>query len=67
VLGRVIEKLSGQSYEQYVQQNVLANCGVTDMRIGGNTRAERMLGEVVYYNGDHIDPYAFNPGFPFSQ
>jgi CubicO group peptidase (beta-lactamase class C family) len=52
VLGRVIEKLSGQSYEQYVQQNVLANCGVTDMRIGGNTRAERTLGEVVYYNGD---------------
>lgn len=60
VLGRVIEKLSGRSYEQYVRQNVLAQCGVTDMRIGGNTLAERMSGEVVYYNGDHVDPYTFN-------
>jgi CubicO group peptidase (beta-lactamase class C family) len=60
VLGSVIEKLSGQSYEQYVQQNVLANCDVTDMRIWGNTRAERMPGEVVYYNGENVDPYAFN-------
>ena len=60
VLGRVIEKLSGQSYEQYVQQNVLANCGVSDMRMGGNTRTDRMPGEVVYYNGENVDPYAFN-------
>jgi CubicO group peptidase (beta-lactamase class C family) len=55
VLGRVIEKLSRQSYEQYVQENVLANCGVTDMRIGGNTRAERMPREVVYYNGEDVE------------
>jgi CubicO group peptidase (beta-lactamase class C family) len=60
VLGRVIEKISGQSYEQYVQQNVLANCGVMDMRIGGNTRAERAPGEAVHYNGDHTHPYAFD-------
>ncbi len=34
LLGRVIEKLSGESYEQYVKTKVLAPIGVTAMRIG---------------------------------
>ena len=37
VLGRVIEKVSGQPYKDYVQQAVLTPCGVTDMQIAGNT------------------------------
>jgi CubicO group peptidase (beta-lactamase class C family) len=60
ILERVIEKLSGQSYEQFVQQNVLARCGVTDMGIARNTLAERAPGEVVYGPGHEVDPYAFN-------
>ncbi|MGO9453529.1 MAG: serine hydrolase domain-containing protein [Candidatus Binataceae bacterium] len=60
ILGRVVEKLSGQTYEQFAQQNVLAKCGVTDMRIGGNTLAERAPGEVAYDAGYEVDPYAFN-------
>jgi len=49
LLGRVIEKTSGKSYEQYVRQNVLAPSGVTDMVIGANTEAGRKPREVKYY------------------
>jgi N-acyl-D-amino-acid deacylase len=48
LLGRVVEKASGQSYEQYVKQHVLAPLGVRRMAIGHTlTRAP---GEVVYHN-----------------
>jgi CubicO group peptidase (beta-lactamase class C family) len=49
ILGRVIEKLTGVKYEQYVRDNILKPCGATDMRIAGSTRAERAPLEVVYY------------------
>src|SRR5690606_22434583 len=35
LLGRVIEKFSGQSYEDYVKEHVLAPTGVTAMCVGG--------------------------------
>ena len=65
ILGRVVEKLGGQAYEQFAQQNVLAKCGVEDMRIGGNTPAERSMDEVAYYGQKGAqpfwtDPYGFN-------
>jgi len=62
ILGRVIEKITGQPYAQFVQQTVLAKCGVKDMRIGGNTRAERAPGEVIYYgqSGPSSVPYSMN-------
>lgn len=49
VLGRVIEHLAGQTYEEYVLANVLEPAGITDMAIGGTTLAERLPGEVRYY------------------
>ncbi len=48
LLGRVIEKLSGQSYEEYVKAAVLKPIGVTAMRIG-STRDVRAENEVRYY------------------
>ena len=57
VLGRVIEAVSGKSYETYVRE-VLAQCGVKRMEIGGRTQAERKPDEVVYYGGS---PYNLNP------
>jgi CubicO group peptidase (beta-lactamase class C family) len=60
ILGRVIEKLSKQTYEQFVKQNVLARCGVTDMRIAQNSASQRASGEVFYFAGQEVDPYAFN-------
>src|SRR5262249_40609817 len=37
LLGRVIEKISGQPYDAYVRDSVLARCGITGMRIAGST------------------------------
>jgi len=60
ILGRVIEKLSGVSYEQYVRDNILNRCGVTGMRIAGNTLAERAPDEVAYYGAGGQNPYGMN-------
>ncbi|MGI9012994.1 MAG: serine hydrolase domain-containing protein, partial [Phycisphaerales bacterium] len=50
MLGRVIEKVSGQTYEHYVQQHVLKPVGVTNMRIGLSLPESRATSEVVYYD-----------------
>ena len=50
ILGRVIEKLTGQTYEQYIKENILKRCGITDMQIAGNTLRDRATNEVKYYD-----------------
>ncbi len=62
ILGRVIEKVTGQPYAAYAQKAVLEKCGVRDMRIGGNTLAQRAPGEVVYYGQKTggTNPYDMN-------
>ena len=50
VLGRVIEKVTGQKYEDAVRQLVLEPAGITRMRVGGTTLEERMEDEVRYYD-----------------
>jgi CubicO group peptidase (beta-lactamase class C family) len=59
VLGRIIEKMSRQSYAAFVGEAVLKRSGVTDMAIAGNTLAQRQRGEVKYY-GQNDDPYGMN-------
>lgn len=53
VLGRVIEKVSGQSYEAYVTNEVLRPLGIHDMRIGRTLPEHRAPGEVHYVDRDH--------------
>ena len=50
LLGRVVEKASGQTYEEYVKQHVLAPLGITTMRIGRTLKPAP--GEVKYYAKD---------------
>ena len=57
VLGRVIEKITGLSYSQAVEQLVLQPSGISDMQIAGNTFADRLPNEVEYYGQNHQDPY----------
>jgi CubicO group peptidase (beta-lactamase class C family) len=49
LLGWVIEQITGQPYSGYVQSAVLAPCGISGMRIAGNTLRERAPNEVVYF------------------
>jgi len=44
VLGRVIEKVTGQPYAAFVRNSVLKRCGINDMTIAGNTVAQRRPG-----------------------
>ncbi|MCH5377118.1 MAG: beta-lactamase family protein, partial [Planctomycetes bacterium] len=50
LLGRVIEAVTGQSYERYVQERVLAPLGIRSMRIGKTRLNERAENEVHYYD-----------------
>jgi CubicO group peptidase (beta-lactamase class C family) len=60
ILGRVIEKLTGQPYEQYIKENILKRCGIADMQIGGNALMDRATNEVKYYSPAGGDPYGLN-------
>src|SRR5262249_47000327 len=59
VLGRVIEKVSGQSYEAFVINTILKKCGIEDMRIAVNGH-QPVPQEVQYYPQPGEDPYYFN-------
>lgn len=60
VLGRVIEKITGQAYADYVQQAVLAPCEITDMQIAGNTLKQRAPNEAAYLGQFGENPYKMN-------
>ena len=60
VLGRVIEKVSGKSYEDSLRKGILKRAGIEDMKIGGNTLAERARKEVVYQGRGGENPYGMN-------
>lgn len=49
LLGRVIEKLTGQTYEHFVQTSVLQPLGIKDMKIGATRIEGRSEKEVRYY------------------
>ncbi|MFF2131586.1 serine hydrolase [Streptomyces olivochromogenes] len=58
LLGRIIEKASGQTYQDYVRQNILLPCGIDSMFIAGDTQLDRRPEEVVYYDQNGADPYS---------
>jgi len=60
VLGRIIEKLTGQTYEAYLRSRILSPSGISQMDIGGDTLSARRPNEVVYYQPGG-DPYGLRP------
>ncbi|HEY1861081.1 MAG TPA: serine hydrolase domain-containing protein [Gemmataceae bacterium] len=50
VLGRVIERVSGESYEDYLHKHVLKPLGIKTMRLGHTLESQRAPGEVRYYD-----------------
>jgi len=57
LLGRIIEKKTGMSYEKYLRNHVFKKCGISEMYIGNNKKADRRYKEVAYYNPNG-NPYA---------
>jgi len=50
VLGRIVEKVSGQTYEEYVRTNILAPAGINGMHLGHSLSQDRYPREVQYYS-----------------
>ena len=59
ILGRIIEVLSGMSYESYLRQ-VVAKAGVTDMWCSKTALADKRENEVVYYPQNGTTGYQNN-------
>ena len=49
VLGRIVDRVTGMSYEQYVRTNVLAPMGITTARIAQTLPQGRLPGESLYF------------------
>lgn len=60
ILGRVIEQVTGQPYEAWVQSNILAPCGITGMQIARNSERQRAPNEAEYIGQYSEDPYKIN-------
>ncbi len=50
VLGRVIEEVSGMSYESFVKTSMFDPLGITRTAVGHTLRAFRFADEVIYYD-----------------
>lgn len=64
LLGRIIEKVSGKTYINYIKQDVLASIGDTQTDIAGKTEAEQKSGEVKYYGQGNDAAFVYNIAFP---
>jgi N-acyl-D-amino-acid deacylase len=61
LLGQVIEKVSGKTYMQYIQEDLLAPLGVTDVYLGDSLLENRQPDE-PYYTCTGKAENVFNPG-----
>jgi CubicO group peptidase (beta-lactamase class C family) len=52
VLGKVIEKVSGKRYEDYVQQNIFSPLGIHSIHLGKNLKSQKLEHEVEYFCDD---------------
>ncbi len=61
VAGRIIEKITGMAYEDYVQFAILHPLGIYDMHIGNSFYWDKYPHEVKYYDTDDTAPcYAYD-------
>ncbi len=62
ILGRVIEKITGEAYENYVRDTILIPIGITDMKTGFNLLKNQLPMEVSYYDypGEPYTPSVYD-------
>lgn len=54
ILGLIVEKVSGMSYEEYCHKAIFEPLGIYDMTIAGNLKSEKAPMEVTYYEPSDI-------------
>ncbi len=62
ILGKIIEKVSGQGYEEYVQKSILHPVGCYDMFVGRSFERNRAPQEVHYYEVKEADEVEAHDG-----
>lgn len=62
VLGRIIERVTGESYGAYMKASVLRPMGILHMQLGRSLAADRLPGEVRYYDGGGLTTSVFPSG-----
>ncbi len=60
LLARIIDRVSGIPYAQYVQSTILERCGIRDMQIGKNSLLLRLPLEAEYYSFGAFSPYSLD-------
>ncbi|MCW1912261.1 serine hydrolase [Luteolibacter sp. GHJ8] len=66
IAARVVEKISGDSYETYTRNEIFDPCGISPILgplVGERTKAQKKLMEVSYYptTSQTFDPYLIDP------
>ncbi|MFI3293027.1 MAG: serine hydrolase domain-containing protein [Rikenellaceae bacterium] len=56
ILGEIVERVSGVSYESYVRDSIMAPIGCYDIYIGKNYSRDRASNEVKYYEVKEAEP-----------
>lgn len=59
ILGRVIEKISGKSYEKYIQDEIFKPMKITNIKLAQKNELGSWNDEVKYYS-DTFNPYDMN-------
>jgi D-alanyl-D-alanine carboxypeptidase len=62
--GRIIEKISGKTYVNYVKEDIMAPIGGSQTDMAGKTAAEIKPNEVTYYGQGADGNYVYNIAFP---
>jgi D-alanyl-D-alanine carboxypeptidase len=62
--GRVVEKVSGKSFINYVKEDLLAPIGITQTDIAGKTLADTKPSEVKYYGQGTDANFVYSIAFP---
>lgn len=60
ILGRVVEKITGMEYEDYMQQEVAEKAGAYTVQVGTDTKAGRLPMECVFYTPSGYNAYNKN-------
>jgi len=56
ILSRIIEVITGESYQSYIRENILHPAGVYDMYIAKNSHEQKYENEVKYYEPENSEP-----------
>jgi CubicO group peptidase (beta-lactamase class C family) len=64
IAGRIIEKISGKSYVNFIKEDIMSPIGATQTDMAGKTAAEKKTNEVSYYGQGQDVNFVYNIAFP---